>query len=240
MRAGRVSIGGELVQDLGRRVDPVTDRVEVDGSRVVLDERRRYWLLNKPAGVVSTAADPEGRPTVVGMVPEQPRVFPVGRLDRDTEGLLLLTNDGDLAARLTHPRHGVARVYEARVLGVPDQRDLARLSRGLVIDGRRTEAADITLRPHARDAKEATLVVTIREGRNRQVRRMCEAVGHPVTHLKRVAIGPIKDSTLKVGRWRELRPEEVERLRRAAAHKPSSESPQINVSSRRAPRGRAR
>jgi pseudouridine synthase len=153
-------------------------------------------------------------------------VYPVGRLDYESEGLLLLTNDGDLAARLTHPSHGVPRVYEARVLGVPDGRDLARLSRGLVIDGRRTEAADIRLLPHARDAKEATLVVTIREGRNRQVRRMCEAVGHPVTHLKRVAIGPIRDSTLKVGRWRELRREEVERLRKAADHKPSSESPQ--------------
>ena len=108
-------------------------------------------------------------------------------------------------------------MYEARVLGVPDERDLTRLSRGLVIEGRRTEAAAIKLLPHARDAKEATLVVTIREGRNRQVRRMCEAVGHPVTHLKRVAIGPIKDSTLKVGRWRDLSAPEVERLRHAAA-----------------------
>jgi pseudouridine synthase len=176
---------------------------------------------------VTTRADEKHRPTVIDLLRGVSEyVYPVGRLDYESEGLLLLTNDGDLAARLTHPSHGVPRVYEARVLGVPDGRDLARLSRGLVIDGRRTEAADIRLLPHGRDAKEGTLVVTIREGRNRQVRRMCEAVGHPVTHLKRVAIGPIRDSTLKVGRWRELRPEEVERLRKAAAHKPSSESPQ--------------
>ena len=110
-----MSVDGEVVHDLGRRVDPSSDRVEVDGSRVVLDERRRYWLLNKPAGVVSTAADPAGRPTVVGMVPEQPRVFPVGRLDRDTEGLLLLTNDGPLAYRLTHARYGIEKRYLAWV-----------------------------------------------------------------------------------------------------------------------------
>ena len=129
---------------------------------------------------------------------------------------MLLTNDGELAALLTHPRHGVARVYEARVLGVPDDRDLARLSRGLVIDGRRTQASEIRLQPHSRDAKEATLVVTIREGRNRQVRKMCDAIGHPVTHLKRVAIGPIRDTVLKLGRWRELTAQEVARLRKAA------------------------
>ena len=167
---------------------------------------------------MTTRADEKHRPTVIDLLRGVSEyVYPVGRLDYESEGLLLLTNDGDLAARLTHPRHGVPRVYEARVLGVPDERDLGRLSRGLVIDGRRTGAADIRLLPHARDAKEATLVVTIREGRNRQVRRMCEAVGHPVTHLKRVAIGPIRDSTLKVGRWRDLAPPEVERLRKAAA-----------------------
>jgi 23S rRNA pseudouridine2605 synthase len=217
MLDGRVTVNGATVRELGTKADASRDDIRVDGRRVKLVTRHRYLLLNKPRGYVTTRADEKHRPTVIDLLRGVSEyVYPVGRLDYESEGLLLLTNDGDLAARLTHPRHGVARVYEARVLGVPDERDLARLSRGLIIDGRRTEAADITLLPHARDAKEATLVVTIREGRNRQVRRMCEAVGHPVTHLKRVAIGPIKDSTLKVGRWRELRPEEVERLRKAA------------------------
>src|SRR5206468_2143238 len=218
MLDGRVSVNGKTVRELGTKADPSRDDIRVDGRRVKVAAQHRYLLLNKPRGYVTTRSDPERRPTVIDLLRGvREYVYPVGRLDYESEGLLLLTNDGDLAARLTHPRHGVARVYEARVLGVPDERDLARLSRGLVIDGRRTEAADISLLPHARDAKEATLVVTIREGRNRQVRRMCEAVGHPVTHLKRVAIGPIKDSTLKVGRWRDLSPPEVERLRHAAA-----------------------
>jgi 23S rRNA pseudouridine2605 synthase len=217
MLDGRVTVNGATVRELGTKADASRDDIRVDGRRVKIVTRHRYLLLNKPRGYVTTRADEKHRATVIDLLRGVSEyVYPVGRLDYESEGLLLLTNDGDLAARLTHPRHGVPRVYEARVLGVPDERDLARLSRGLVIDGRRTDAADVTLRPHARDAKEATLVVTIREGRNRQVRRMCEAVGHPVTHLKRVAIGPIKDSTLKLGRWRELRPEEVERLRKAA------------------------
>ena len=217
MLDGRVTVNGATVRELGTKADASRDDIRVDGRRVKIVTRHRYLLLNKPRGYVTTRADEKQRPTVIDLLRGVSEyVYPVGRLDYESEGLLLLTNDGDLAARLTHPRHGVARVYEARVLGVPDERDLTRLARGLIIDGRRTEAADIRLLPHPRDAKEATLVVTIREGRNRQVRRMCEAVGHPVTHLKRVAIGPIKDSTLKVGRWRELRPEEVERLRKAA------------------------
>jgi pseudouridine synthase len=217
MLDGRVTVNGATVRELGTKADASRDDIRVDGRRVKIVTRHRYLLLNKPRGYVTTRADEKHRPTVIDLLRGVSEyVYPVGRLDYESEGLLLLTNDGDLAARLTHPRHGVPRVYEARVLGVPDERDLARLSRGLVIDGRRTEAADITLLPHARDAREATLVVTIREGRNRQVRRMCEAVGHPVTHLKRVAIGPIRDSTLKIGRWRELRPQEVERLRKAA------------------------
>jgi pseudouridine synthase len=155
-------------------------------------------------------------------LPKGEYVYPVGRLDFDSEGLLLLTNDGDLAARLTHPSHGVPRVYEARVLGVPDGRDLERLAGGVVIDGRRTRAADVRLsrrsswRAGGADADRAVLVITIREGRNRQVRRMCEAIGHPVDHLKRVSIGPIRDPRLKVGQWRELTEDEVRRLRAAA------------------------
>jgi 23S rRNA pseudouridine2605 synthase len=216
MLDGRVTVNGAAIRELGTKADAARDDIRVDGRRVKVITRHRYLLLNKPRGYVTTRSDEKQRPTVIDLLRGVSEyVYPVGRLDYESEGLLLLTNDGELAARLTHPRHGVARVYEARVLGVPDARDLLRLSRGLVIEGRRTEAAEIRLLPHGRDAKEATLVVTIREGRNRQVRKMCDAIGHPVTHLKRIAIGPIRDSALKLGRWRELTAPEVERLRQA-------------------------
>jgi 23S rRNA pseudouridine2605 synthase len=147
-------------------------------------------------------------------------LYPVGRLDFASEGLLLLTNDGELAARLTHPSHGVERVYEATVLGVPDEHDLSRLRKGFIIEGRRTGPAEVRMTPGrgpSRATEGATLQITIREGRNRQVRKMLEAVGHPVDRLKRVAIGPIRDSRLKTGQWRDLTPEEVERLRTRAS-----------------------
>jgi 23S rRNA pseudouridine2605 synthase len=220
MLDGRVTVNGITVRELGTKADASHDDIRVDGRRIKVAERHRYLLLNKPRGYVTTRSDPQRRPTVIDLLRGvREYVYPVGRLDFDSEGLLLLTNDGDLAARLTHPRHGVPRIYEARVLGIPDAHDLDRLGRGIVIDGRRTESADIKLLPHGRDAREATLAITIREGRNRQVRNMCDAIGHPVTHLKRVAIGPLKDSRLKVGQWRELTDDEVKHLR-SAAEKP--------------------
>jgi len=224
MLDGRVTVNGVTVRELGTKADPAHDDIRVDGRRVKVVERHRYLLLNKPRGYVTTRSDPQRRPTVIDLLRGvREYVYPVGRLDFDSEGLLLLTNDGDLAARLTHPRHGVARVYEARVLGIPDAHDLARLGRGIVLDGRRTEPADVKLVPRGRGAKEgATLAVTIREGRNRQVRKMCDAIGHPVAHLKRVAIGPLRDGKLKLGHWRELSPEEVRRLR-AATDAPARE-----------------
>jgi pseudouridine synthase len=139
----------------------------------------------------------------------------VGRLDFESEGLLILTNDGELAARLTHPRHGITRVYEARVLGVPDRHDRERLAKGVVIDDRRTEPAEVTV--VSDQPGKATLRITIKEGRNRQVRKMCEAIGHPVDHLKRVAIGPLRDARLKPGQWRDLTADEVKKLRAAAS-----------------------
>jgi pseudouridine synthase len=135
----------------------------------------------------------------------------VGRLDFDSEGLLLLTNDGDLAARLTHPRHGVARVYEAHVLGTPDAHDISRLAKGVSIEGQRTGPAEVV------ELGPGHLRITVREGRNRQVRKMCDAIGHPVEKLRRIAIGPIRDPKLKTGYWRELSPQEVDRLRRATS-----------------------
>jgi pseudouridine synthase len=217
MLDGRVTVNGETVRELGTKADAAHDDIRVDGRRVRLPERHRYLLLNKPRGYVTTRSDPQRRPTVVDLLRGvKEYVYPVGRLDYDSEGLLLLTNDGDLAARLMHPSHAVARVYEARVLGVPDVHDLNRLARGIVIDGRRTEPADVRILPRGRDDERATLLVTIREGRNRQVRHMCEAIGHPVVELKRVAIGPIRDARLKPGQWRELTSAEVESLRKAA------------------------
>jgi 23S rRNA pseudouridine2605 synthase len=216
MIEGRVSVNGTTVRELGSKADPEHDDIRVDGRRIRLPDRHRYLLLNKPRGYVTTRSDPQARPTVVDLVGVRDYVYPVGRLDFDSEGLLVLTNDGDLAARLTHPSHGVERVYEARVLGVPDERDLGRLRRGLVLEGRPTGPAEVRLLGGSRPAT-ATLLITVREGRNRQVRKMCDAIGHPVDRLKRVAIGPIRDSRLKPGEWRELTPDEVKKLRGSAS-----------------------
>src|SRR6266540_3278029 len=194
MLDGRVTVNGKAIRELGTKADPSRDDIRVDGRRIKVVERHRYILLNKPRAYMTTRSDPEGRPTVLDLLRGVTEyVYPVGRLDFESEGLLLLTNDGGLAAKLTHPRHGVARVYEARVLGVPDAHDVERLSRGITIEGRRTAPAEVKVLPHGRDAREATISIVIREGRNRQVRKMCEGIGHPVTHLKRVAIGPIRD-----------------------------------------------
>ena len=213
MLEGRVTVNGTTVRELGTKADPAADDIRVDGRRVKLPERHRYVLLNKPRGYVTTRSDPHKRPTVIDLIGARDYIYPVGRLDFDSEGLLILTNDGELAAQLTHPSHGVNRVYEARVLGIPDAHDLQRLSRGVVIDSRRTEPAQIELLPGKRDDQHATLRITIHEGRNRQVRKMCEAIGHPVERLRRIAIGPIRDNRLKPGQWRELTRDEVVKLK---------------------------
>jgi pseudouridine synthase len=223
MLEGRVTVNGTTIRELGTKADPTRDDIRVDGRRAKVLERHLYLLLNKPSGYVSTRSDPEHRPTVIDLLKGiREYIYPVGRLDFESEGLLLMTNDGDLAARLTHPRHGVTRVYEARVLGVPDPHDLRRLARGIPIDGRPTEPADVEM--IGEQTGIATLRVTIREGRNRQVRKMCDAIGHPVRRLRRVAIGPIRDPKLKPGQWRELTDDEVRRLRAAAAGTPAGSS----------------
>src|ERR1700681_1071697 len=145
MIEGRVSVNGTTIRELGSKADLEHDDIRVDGRRIRQPERRRYLLLNKPRGYVTTRSDPQARPTVIDLVGVRDYIYPVGRLDFDSEGLLVLTNDGDLAARLTHPSHGLERVYEARVLGVPDERDLARLRRGIVLEGRRTGPSDVRL-----------------------------------------------------------------------------------------------
>ena len=237
---GRVSVNGRTVREMGVKADPQADDIRVDGRRLRAPERHRYILLNKPAGVVTTRSDPQRRQTVLDLlVGVRDYVYPVGRLDYDSEGLLLLTNDGDLAARLTHPRHEVERTYEAYVAGTPDEEAIGRLRRGIPLDGRRTMPADVKLlsrpapdkRPAVRKGTpgegekvrdkraNGVLLITIREGRNRQVRRMCEAVGHPVRKLRRVRIGPITDRRLRVGEWRELTRNEVERLKTGKVEK---------------------
>lgn len=214
MLDGRVTVNGTVVRELGTKADAARDDIRMDGRRVKAPERHRYILLNKPRGYVSTRSDPQRRPTVLDLIAGvREYVYPVGRLDFDSEGLLILTNDGELAARLTHPRHGVARVYEVEVAGVPDDHDLRRLAKGVTIEGRRTEQAEVEL---VRTRPRAVVRITVREGRNRQVRRMCDAIGHPVDALRRVAIGPLRDARLKLGQWRELTSEEISRLRSAA------------------------
>jgi 23S rRNA pseudouridine2605 synthase len=234
MLEGRVTVNGATVRELGTKADASQDDIRVDGRRVKIAEQHRYLLLNKPRGYMTTRSDPERRPTVIDLLKGvREYVYPVGRLDYDSEGLLILTNDGDLAARLTHPSHEVPRVYEARVLGEPDRHDFDRLEKGVTIDGRRTQLADVkALRPDL-------LQITIREGRNRQVRKMCEAIGHPVTHLKRVAIGPIRDGKLKPGTWRDLTAEEVRRLHAVAAHVSSSRKGNTKDTPVRSPKHRA-
>jgi 23S rRNA pseudouridine2605 synthase len=216
MAEGRVSVNGKTIFELGTKADPATDDIRVDGRRIKAAERQRYILLNKPRGYVTTRSDEKRRKTVLNLLDGvREYVYPVGRLDYDTEGLLLLTNDGELAARLTHPRHEVERTYEARVAGMPDERALERLRKGVPLDGRRTQPADVILVNRDRRDADGVLLMTIREGRNRQVRRMCEAVGHPVQRLKRTRIGPISDRKLPVGAWRDLTRQEVAALRRA-------------------------
>ena len=207
---GRVTVDGEVAV-LGRRVDVETALIELDGAPIGVRPDLVHYLLNKPAGVVTTADDPQGRPTVVGLVPAEPRVFPVGRLDVDTEGLLLLTNDGELAHRLTHPSFGVEKEYVAELEGCPSRAALRRLREGVELDDGTTAPARAAL------LEPSVVRLTVHEGRNRQVRRMCDAVGHPVVRLIRTRIGPLADRSLAPGAWRELTGDEVRSLQCAVA-----------------------
>jgi 23S rRNA pseudouridine2605 synthase len=225
MQEGRVTVNGRAVTELGSRADPAQDVVRVDGRRVSLDQRRRYLLVNKPRGYLTTRYDPQQRKTVLDLIPRvRQYVYPVGRLDCDSEGLLLLTNDGELAELLTHPGHAVERVYEAVLRGVPSATELRRLSSGVSLDGCRTAPARVRLlgghrRPPAGSGQgrdQSRVQIMLREGRNRQVRRMFEAIGHQVIRLRRVRLGPLLARGLKPGDHRELTRAEVEALHRAA------------------------
>ena len=213
VRAGRVSVDGRVAR-LGDRVDPAASRVCVDGVRVPTAPDLVYYLVHKPTRVMSTAHDPEGRPTVVELVPADPRVFPVGRLDYDTAGLLVLTNDGELAQLLSHPRHGVAKTYLAEVAGTPSRAVLRHLRDGVELDDGLTAPAQARL--VGRHGDVSAVELTIHEGRNRQVRRMLDALGHPVHRLVRTRIGPLHDDRLRPGAWRPLTTGEVRALYEAA------------------------
>jgi 23S rRNA pseudouridine2605 synthase len=212
--AGRVTVGGDVVRDPAQDVDGSVP-VAVDGKPVrVRSTERAVYAVNKPRGVVSTASDPQGRPTVVSLVPSGRRLYPVGRLDVETTGLILLTDDGELAHRLTHPSFEVPRTYRARVHRPPVRAEaLQALRAGIELEDGRTAPARV------RRLAPDRLEITIHEGRKRQVRRMCEAVGHPVAELRRVAFGPLGLGGLEEGEHRRLTQAEVERLRRAAAHR---------------------
>jgi 23S rRNA pseudouridine2605 synthase len=218
VRSGRVTVGGFSITDPACDVGP-EDVVAVDGKPITETPQRVVYALNKPTGVVSTARDPQRRPTVVSLVPSDRRLYPVGRLDADTTGLILLTNDGELAHRLTHPSFEVPRTYRATVGGGPvREAALQALRSGVKLaDGMTAPARVRRLGPHA-------LELTIHEGRKRQVKRMCEAVGHPVRQLERVAFGPLKLGELAPGRYRPLRPDEVAKLSAAPTARPRAGS----------------
>lgn len=222
---GRVTVNGTPVTELGSKADPDVDDIRVDGRRVKAPGRRRYILMYKPRGYITSRSDPEQRPTVVDLLNKggvREYVYPVGRLDYESEGLLLLTSDGDLAEKLMHPSHAVPREYHARVRGVPSAETVERLSRGVVLDGRKTQPADVAVVKlvDSTTGQDAILSVLIHEGRNRQVRRMCEAVGHPVSRLKRVRIGPITDEDIRPGEFRDLSDKEIVALKREASLEP--------------------
>jgi 23S rRNA pseudouridine2605 synthase len=226
MREGRVLVNGKPATP-GDRADPERDAIRVDGRRVHPRSRARtYVLLNKPKGYVTTLSDPERRHTVVELLPEslRGRVKPVGRLDVQTEGLLLLTDDGDLAARVTHPRSSCGKEYRVKVSGVPTPETLAKLRRGIPLDGARTRPCRIESlsTTRARGEGNCWLRVTLTEGRTRQIRRMFESIGHPVSKLRRTAIGPVRDERLALGAYRRLTPAEIAALRRSLEGPPES------------------
>jgi pseudouridine synthase len=226
--SGAVRVNGEQPPPSGLLIDPEVDQVTVDGKQVKPVTRHRYLMVNKPEGVITTAKDEASRTTVLDVVGEEGmaghRLFPVGRLDGDTTGLLLLTDDGDLAFRLTHPRYKVAKEYIANVTGNPNAQDLESLRTGVKLDDGVTKPAEVDvlrITPGSRDSGIAELRIVIREGRHRQVRRMLHAVGHKVQSLQRVGFGPLKLGRLKVGGWRVLGELEIAALRRSVEKDPS-------------------
>ena len=215
---GLVSVNGHVVTELGTKADPEQDEIRVQGKQILQETESVYIILHKPEGYITSVSDPQGRPTVMGLIGKQKaRVFPVGRLDWDTSGMLLLTNDGELAQKLTHPSFQVKKTYEVKVKGLPDEKALNRLQKGVTISGRKTAPAQVQVMP--KKGRHTWLRITLAEGRNRQVRLMCRVVGYPAIKLKRTAVGPLKLGDLPAGRHRHLDDREVALLRRAGSSK---------------------
>ncbi len=214
IQEGRVEVDGEVVITLGAKVDPERQKIFVDGQRLQT-ERLQYFMLNKPPGVVSTSSDPSGRARVIDLINTHQRVYNVGRLDQSSEGLILVTNDGDLANRLTHPRYGIEKKYHVLVDGVPARQQLKALEEGIFIAEGKAKATSAKLIRHSES--KSWLEIVLAEGRNREIRRLLAKVGHKVRVLKRVAIGPLKLGELPVGAHRPLTPQELKSLKRAAA-----------------------
>ncbi|HEY4642624.1 MAG TPA: pseudouridine synthase [Thermoanaerobaculia bacterium] len=216
IREGRVTVNGRVVTALGSRADAGSDHIKVDGKLITHAEPHRYILLYKPKEVMTTVEDPQGRRTVIDLVRGvRERIYPVGRLDFHSEGLVLLTNDGELAFKVSHPTHGSVKTYHVKVRGVPEQRLIDKLQRGITLDGKRTlpcEIARVRTTGKTEDEGNSWFEVKLREGRTQQIRKMFQAVGHPVSKLRRVAIGPISDPKLTPGVWRELSKQEVKML----------------------------
>lgn len=210
---GRVSVNGETVTELGTKVNPALDEVAVDGAPVALSQERVTIMLNKPAGYLTSMSDPQGRPCVASLIPlnEYPALYPLGRLDYDTTGLLLFSTDGELGNALLHPSHHVYKTYEAIVRGVPTEDDLDRLRAGIHLEDGPTQPARVSVK-RTWGKKKSCIVLTIHEGRKRQVRRMCEAVGYPVMQLHRTRFGTLELGNLASGQWRELTASEVASL----------------------------
>jgi len=211
MAEGRVTVNGVTVREMGSKADLDVDDIRVDGVRLKAPRSPVYLVLNKPRGVVSTRHDPQGRQTVMDLVPAVAGLFPIGRLDITTEGLILLTSDGAFAERVAHPRYEVARVYEVKVHGLPDAATLGRLRHGVMVEGERLAADRVRV---LEAKKNAWLEVTLHEGRHHEVRRLLEAVGHPVSKLKRVAFGPVTGRGLEPGQYRHLTAAELRALQR--------------------------
>jgi 23S rRNA pseudouridine2605 synthase len=216
IREGRVEVDRQVVTELGTRVDPLRHEIRVDGEEL-RKPQRLYYAVNKPMGVVTTNNDPSGRPLVIDLVPTEERVFAVGRLDRASEGLILVTNDGEFANRLTHPRYGIEKTYLVRVAGSPTQTDLARLTKGVYMSDGFCRVQSIAVKK--KQGQSTDLVMVLNEGRNRELRRILARVGHKVLRLKRIAVGPIKLADLPIGAWRRLMPNEIEALLRLAREK---------------------
>ncbi len=213
---GDVQVNGQVVTEMGRRIDPKKDEVTYLGKKITGKTAESvYIMLHKPAGYVTTAKEQFGRPAVVDLIQGvNARIFPVGRLDYDTSGLLLLTNDGDLTYKLTHPKHEVEKTYLAKLYGVPDEGALQKFRRGVLIDGRRTRPAKIQILERAKDGRFCTAEIVIHEGRNRQVRKMCAAIKHPVAQLQRVGVGALLLGNLPKGKYRYLTEKEIKYLKK--------------------------